>query len=163
MNKNWINTILAIGLSGLVMACNDQPSNQPKIPIPTLTVDTTLKPARATLPAIDDSGPRPIVTMLDSEGNKIDFIENELVISTEDTTKLGAFLTRWQGKVLQTIDPATQGLSGFKPMYLVRVNVANAGHVRPGRTCPVRAGRNRPYRPVYRENGGVQRDPGIPV
>ena len=126
MNKNWINTILAIGLSGLVMACNDQPSNQPKIPIPTLTVDTTLKPARATLPAIDDSGPRPIVTMLDSEGNKTDFIENELVISTEDTTKLGAFLTRWQGKVLQTIDPATQGLSGFKPMYLVRVNVANA-------------------------------------
>lgn len=95
-----------------------------ELPLPTITVDRTLQPARPSLPGFEEGDTRPVATLKDDAGNQTDFVENELLLSTDDETELDNFVSRWQGKVIYTIDPAEAKLNGLKKMYVVRVNVS---------------------------------------
>lgn len=106
-------------LTMLVVSACQQPAQQ--LPPPTVSVDSSVKPSVPTLPGLEDGVPRPLASIRDAKGNQADFVENELVIATDDSAALGAFLARWQGTVLKTFDPATAGLSGVSKQYLVRV------------------------------------------
>lgn len=79
----------------LLAACGTQkPAGTLQIP-----VDTSLTPAQATLPG-PDGNPRPLARMVGESGIAMDFVLGELVVSTDDESKLNAFLARWGGQVI---------------------------------------------------------------
>lgn len=109
---------LVIFMAALAACQTSQPQ---QLPLPTVSEDTSLKPAKPSLPPLEDGQPRPLAAVRDAKGNQADFVENELIVSTDDTAALNAFLGRWQGVVLKTFDPAPAGLTGMSKQHLVRV------------------------------------------
>lgn len=97
-----------------------------QLPPPTVSEDPTIQPSVPALPGFEDGLPRPLTSIRDAKGNQADFVENELIVATDSSAALSAFLARWQGTVLKTLDPATAGLSGITKQYLVRVKVDQA-------------------------------------
>ncbi len=93
---------------------------------PTITVDTSLTPPVSELAGFEDREPRPIASISGDDETQVEFIENELWISTDNKTELDSFLTRWKGKVLKEFKPADYGLSGISKQYLVRVDTSAA-------------------------------------
>ncbi|MGE0479616.1 MAG: S8 family serine peptidase [Phycisphaerae bacterium] len=101
------------------------PNAPAPMPAPTLKVDATVKPLTATIDGIDGGAPRPLAAMTDSSGQPCEFVENELLLTTNDDARVNAFVARWDGQVLGVQDPAQYGLPGEK-MFLVRINPALA-------------------------------------
>ena len=83
-------------------------------------------PAGAALPGFPDGGPRPLAVLTDETGHPAPFVENELLVMTNDAAALDAFVARWQGVVLFSYDASARGLSGLSRMHLVRVNTSLA-------------------------------------
>jgi serine protease len=104
-------------------ACGQPPQPLPPISI---TVDPTLKPTIASLPGFEDGKPRPVATITGEDGVQADFVANEIWLSTNNDTELQAFLGRWQGKVIKTINPADAGVTGLSMQHLIRINAAAA-------------------------------------
>ena len=92
----------------------------------TFAVDTSVQPSSITIPGLDGGATRPVAALEDSHGIKSDFVENELIVSTLDTSALNAFVARWHGQVISSFDPAAEGLPNLKPYYVVRVNADGA-------------------------------------
>ncbi len=82
-----------------------------------------LTPTRTSMPPFDDGKSRSVVRLEEANGSRpAEFVENEVLLMTDDEKELAAFLKRWQGEVLQEIDFAEAGLNDLQSMYLVRVN-----------------------------------------
>lgn len=95
-------------------------------PVITMVVDPTLVPDYAVLPPVDGVGDdRPVAAIEDDFGTKANFIANELVLSTDDPNVLNAFLLRWGGTLLMTLDPTRAGIE-IDPQYLVRIDTTLA-------------------------------------
>jgi len=91
------------------------------------SVDTTLKPAAKELPALNGVK-RPLARLADPYGGGADFVADELILSTNDKAVVDAFVARWRGKLLQTVDVPGDG----PDQHLVRIttsraNLANLG------------------------------------
>ncbi|GIW31893.1 MAG: hypothetical protein KatS3mg071_2067 [Meiothermus sp.] len=100
----------------LIAACNGQrPAGTAQI-----VVDNALTPTQATVPGPD--GPRPVARMVGESGIAMDFVLGELIISTDDPTKLNAFLSRWGGQVLSE----TEKVGDAPKTYQVRLNPSGA-------------------------------------
>jgi hypothetical protein len=95
-------------------------------PMPTFTVDSTLTPTTLSLPGLVDATPRVVASVVDDNGNQADFVENEVIVVTDNIVELTAFLTRWEGEVLDDFDPSDFGLDGLKPQYLIRIRTDSA-------------------------------------
>jgi serine protease len=89
-------------------------------------VDPSVVPALLEVGRLPDGGPRPLASVIDTHGAQIDFVENELTLSTADPTVLAAFLERWGGQLLSTVDPSRARLTGLAPFYLVRIDTSRA-------------------------------------
>ena len=89
----------------------------------TFHVDPTRAERRDGLPGYDGPANRRVVSIVDSDGGRSDFVENELVVSTADGYELGTLLDRSGGTVLKRLDP---DLEGAKPQYLVRIDTGRA-------------------------------------
>ena len=76
---------------------------------PTFTVDPSLVPRVATIPAHAEGGaPRPVARVADAFGTATDFVEDELVVSG-DQAALDAVVARYAGEVLVSYDPRGDG------------------------------------------------------
>ena len=96
------------------------------LPPSEIEVNEELVPIIPLMPSFDDDEPRPVVKLQEANGSKpAEFVENEIVVMTDDKEELAAFLNRWQGKVLQEVDVAKFGSNGLKPIYLIRVNATS--------------------------------------
>jgi serine protease len=113
-----------LGILILVLTACGQPN--PPLPPISITVDPTLQPTVASLPGFEDGELRPVATITGEDGAPADFMANEVWLSTNDDAALQAFLGRWQGTVLKTINPADAGVQGLAKQYLIRVNAAAA-------------------------------------
>ncbi len=85
----FANSLLLLAACGSV-----KPSGTLQIP-----VDSSLTPAQPSLPGPDGT-PRPLARMVGESGIPMDFVLGELIISTNDETKLNNFLARWGGRVV---------------------------------------------------------------
>ncbi|MBX3202488.1 MAG: hypothetical protein KF894_30460, partial [Labilithrix sp.] len=85
-SKGWIVALLA----GVLAACGSE--SAPKGGTLTLPVDTSLAPAERTI------GSRAVARVVGESGVAMDFFLGELVVATDDTAKLDAFVARWGGK-----------------------------------------------------------------
>jgi serine protease len=92
------------------------------LPAPTVALDATLVPSRPALSGINALEPRPLVTVRDAKGKRLDFTDNELIVVTDDQAALNAFLARYKGTVLRSKIPPT-GIKGLKPVYHVKLNL----------------------------------------
>lgn len=90
------------------------------------TVDGSVTPFLAELPGIDGGTARPLTAVRDPQGTVSTFVADEIVLQTDDTAVLSAFLARTGGTVLLEIDPAASGIAGLPKTYLVRVNLSRA-------------------------------------
>lgn len=123
-----IGSLLLISSCGGGKAPTDNNSvgNNPVEEVPlTVKVDETLTtnmPLK-TLPAVNEGGlERPLATVIDEDGNKIQFVENELLITSDNKTAVDDFVKRWSGTLLKTIEMKNNGIEGIGDMYVVRIN-----------------------------------------
>lgn len=89
-------------------------------------VDPAVVPALVEVGRLGDGGPRPLASVIDAHGAQIDFVENELTLQTNDPGVLAAFLERWGGQLLSTVDPSRARLTGVAPFYLIRIDTSRA-------------------------------------
>ncbi len=112
----------------------------------TFAIDETIKSARAQLPGLDRGAPaRPLASLIGPKGRQVDFVQNELTLVTDDSAALDAFVARWGGEVVKSLNPAEYRLTGTR-QHLVRIDT-NRGECResPGRLAGVgAAGQQRP-------------------
>ena len=87
------------------------------------SVDNGLSPSQPEIEGIDGGPPRPLATVQDERGHKADFVENELVLWSNDPGELDALLDRWDGELLAQADGDG---GGVHTVYLVRINTALA-------------------------------------
>lgn len=85
-----------------------------------IAVDSNLAPAQPSLPGPDGT-PRPLARMVGESGIPMDFVLGELVVTTDDETKLNNFLNRWGGRVLSQTT-----VSGATKTYQVRLDPSAA-------------------------------------
>ncbi len=87
-----------------------------------ITVDPAIVPASDSLPSFTSGGPpRPLAAIVDERGQQTEFVENELLLTTDDMDALNAFVTRWGGEVLASVDPTGSGMD-MPQTHLVRIN-----------------------------------------
>jgi subtilisin family serine protease len=88
-------------------------------------VDEGIEPSRAGL-APRFGEPRPVAALVDDDGQESMFVENELIVVTDDIGALNAFLDRWNGELLATIDPSDSGFDDLPSIHLVRIDASAA-------------------------------------
>jgi len=88
-----------------------------------VSVDPDLTPT-GSVPPLEDGRPRPVATLSFDGEQSSSFVSNEVVLTPANTTKLDAFVTRWGGTVLLTVD-APEG-SDAPTQYLIRVDTTLA-------------------------------------
>ncbi|MBX3263750.1 MAG: S8 family serine peptidase [Labilithrix sp.] len=93
-SKGWIVALLA----GALAACGSE--STPRQGTLALPVDTSLAPAQSTI------GSRAVARVTGESGVAMDFFLGELVVATDDTAKLDAFVARWGGKVVTSTEGA---------------------------------------------------------
>jgi serine protease len=87
------------------------------VPAATVTVDTTLTPAVATVPGFaDGDAARPVGRVATADGETSDLVLDELVVATDDRAALDAVVGRWNGTVVD----------GSDGTYLVRIDASTA-------------------------------------
>ena len=94
-------------------------------------VDPEFKAPHPPLPDPNGGPPRPVSALTDLTGIPAHFVENEVVLKTDDEVALAAFLDRWNGEVVRMLIPADFGLAG-SPTYLIRIEPAQADPVEMG-------------------------------
>ncbi len=90
-------------------------------------VDPRLRPSSPELPGLDGVTPRPLARMADHNGNRADFVSNELVLATDSPDALAGLIARWGGELLASLAPGDMGLSGVPALHLVRIDTELAG------------------------------------
>lgn len=85
------------------------------------SVDVTLQPAAKELPAIGGVK-RPLARLADPYGNGVDFVADEVILSTDSRRDVAAFVKRWAGKLLQTVDVPSPGVD----QHLIRIATTRA-------------------------------------
>lgn len=90
-----------------------------------LAVNPTIIPATSELPPLDGVNPRPLAAIVDERGHQAEFVENELVLVTDEQTLLDDFLARWNGVEISSYDPDDAGLTGAV-QHLIRIDTTVA-------------------------------------
>ncbi|HVJ94967.1 MAG TPA: S8 family serine peptidase [Labilithrix sp.] len=94
---------------------------------PTVTVDSNLVPGTKTLRAVNGVGPaRTVGRMKDNKGVTLDYVQDELLIVTDDNAAVAALAARWGGSIVRTIPSVTRGGNKIPAVHLVRVDSARA-------------------------------------
>jgi subtilisin family serine protease len=113
------------------------------LPKPRVEVRQGVEPARADLPAMGGARRR-LARLEDARGHGADFVADELLVSAASARRMRVFLSRWDGRVLRTIDT---GGGRDRAVQLVRIDPSSArtpGLVRDLRALdPLSRGRHR--------------------
>ncbi len=117
----WFKRLVLLVL--ILTACSQQQQALPPISI---SVDPGIKPSVDSLPGFEAGEPRPVATVTGEDGKKADFVSNEVWLSTNKEADLQSFLSRWQAKILKTLEPDKAGVTGLPKQYLIRITTSLA-------------------------------------
>ena len=117
---------LAILVASVFGCSEDGPSGTEELAASTFEVDESIQPVLESLPGFSEGASRPIAALVDEDGVQAEFVENEVLVVTDDQAKLDAFLDRWSGQVIHEPDFSGTELAGLPSHALVRVDSANA-------------------------------------
>ncbi len=122
MRAHTVKRAVAVLGCATLIACGDNPRTEADTEF-SIAVDTNVQPETASLPSIDGGEDRPLAALADPDGKVATFVENELLITTDDREALDAFLAAYGGEILLEIDPSEAKLEDLDPMVLVRLNL----------------------------------------
>jgi len=91
------------------------------LPALILSVDESIDVEPQTIAGIDGGPARPLAAVVDDDGNRTLFVENEIIIITDDLGALNAFIAEFNATLVKTIDPADAGLD-HPLIHLVRLD-----------------------------------------
>ncbi|MCA9839296.1 MAG: S8 family serine peptidase [Trueperaceae bacterium] len=97
-----------------------------KLPKPVVKLSEDLKPSLPEIAAIKDGLPRILASMKDGKGNQADFVENEVILYSDDVTAVETFISTWKGSLVQSFEPQEAGLDKVPAMHLVRIDSSKA-------------------------------------
>lgn len=80
------------------------------------------RPPVAQLPGFGRGSTRPLAGLVDGDGVRVDFVENELILTSSDTKEVAAFAARWGGTVIRSLAPDRGGPG----QHLVRIDPTRA-------------------------------------
>lgn len=94
----------------------------------TYVVDPSLTTDRGGIQGLDGGPERPVAAVVAPDGAREEFVENEVILHTDDPAALEEFLDRYGGEVMRTSDP--MGLDGGRApsegtlagWYLIRID-----------------------------------------
>ncbi|MDH3199451.1 MAG: S8/S53 family peptidase [Myxococcales bacterium] len=117
---------IALFLAFWLAACGGS-ATDPQVEA-TFEVDPTVEPNADAISFVDDTGSRPLASIVDGQGRQIDFVEDEVILTLDDRDALPAILERLHGTVIREVDPNATGLlSEPSPIFvLLRVNPPDA-------------------------------------
>ncbi len=118
---------IALFLALWLSACGEGGSvNQPVEA--TFEIDARLEPNVDSISFPDDTGVRPVASIVDGNGRQIDFVEDEVILTLDDRDALPAVLERLHATVIREVDPNATGLlSEPSPIFvLLRVDAPDA-------------------------------------
>ncbi|HVF60799.1 MAG TPA: S8 family serine peptidase [Thermoanaerobaculia bacterium] len=93
------------------------------LPPPAVVIDPTLKPARKSIAGLGGDGPvRPLAAIAGQWGVNADFVENEIVLFTNDFVAAQKMATRWKGQLLASVDFPRGRVKGVPAMHLIRID-----------------------------------------
>jgi serine protease len=119
MKKLSIFYLLMVTL--LLSACGTNPTQPKPEPSLSIVVDDEVQPLQPTIPDSDGT-PRPLGRVEGASGAGTDFVLGELLLRTDDVSKLEAFLSRWNGTKL-----GETGKIGDEPnIYRVKLDPSSA-------------------------------------
>ena len=131
--KRFFHTLGAVAAAAVLLAAAggalapaaraDGPTDQPI----SFALDPSLRPQTDAIEIGPSSERMPVAAVADALGNQGDFVADELVLVTDDPGQLKELLARWQGSVIESLDPAEYGVEGLRKRYLVRVDPSLAG------------------------------------
>ncbi|MEM7799578.1 MAG: S8 family serine peptidase, partial [Chloroflexota bacterium] len=107
----------------------EEPTPSPTVePTPTeepegalvIKIDPAELPPQIELPSFDDE-PRPLAIMIDPDGDTATFVENELLLVTDDTAVIERLIETYDGIVLTSVFPSESGLD-IPRITLIRIN-----------------------------------------
>lgn len=108
------------GLLLLFAACGDGASTPGGARV-TVSPDR-VSPFTDALPAWQEGGSvRPVAAIQDGD-RQVAFVENEILVATDDMDALDAFVERWNGVVVDSFDPAEMGLDDVPRQHVVRID-----------------------------------------
>jgi hypothetical protein len=84
------------------------------------TVDTSLVPQSPPLAPAPDGTPRPVAVLRDADGNRSEFVANELLVRARTAAELSALVGRWNGSIVHQWTPPAGSLD---PSILAEVRV----------------------------------------
>jgi serine protease len=126
MNKSLsFRSAIAFFLALSLTACGTGAS---EVGEATFEIDPTLSPVTDAIDFIEGSGTRPVGCMADDAGNHADFVEDEVIVTVDDSTELDEIAARLNGDVLFEVDPNQSGLLEERsPIFaLLRVDAPEA-------------------------------------
>jgi serine protease len=86
-------------------------------------VDPSIVPEPDHIDPIEESeAPRPVAAVVDPDGVQSHFVEDELLVQTNDDGELARFLADWDGEVLTTIEALPGGVAS----HVVRIDTSRA-------------------------------------
>jgi len=69
---------------------------------------------------------RPVASLQDEDGTQVDFVEDELLLSTDDPDELEAFIDRWDATLIESVAPGDVGLDELPTLHRLRVDTSAA-------------------------------------
>ena len=92
----------------------------PAVPLPSVRVDRNVVPEFTELAGIGNEPPRPVAALTDDSGLPLHFVENELVVASDDAAAVAALAARVGGTVAHRFDPRALGID-LPAHHLVRL------------------------------------------
>ncbi len=121
-----LTSLLAAALlAGGCRDVEDPPSGDDDVDRVSFDVDASLLPYTDGLPGTDGAL-RPVATLVDADGAQVDFVEDEVLVSTDDPEVLAAFVDRWNGTVLESQALGDSGFEELATLHRVRIDPSAA-------------------------------------
>jgi serine protease len=86
-----------------------------------VSVDQKISPHVREVAGFDGAAPRPLAALSDGAGTTISFVENELIVVTDDDAALAALAKRWGGTVIRNLVPRNFGIE-IPSYHLIRIS-----------------------------------------
>ena len=112
----------------LVCVACPEVSAQPAlaVPLPKIVVDSRVRPIIPTLTAADGKPARRVAAMVDAHGRQSEFVENELLVFSDDPAATRKLVARWHGRIVLSAGNEKSLQKGVPVLYLVRLDSRSA-------------------------------------